>query len=371
MRLRNQVAGATDYRAAGRRRRSRRVRKAPRHNFIDELVLKKLAALRISAVAAVHRRRVHPPGVPRRCRHPADAGGSREVPRRHVADKRAKLIDALLERPEFVDYWAYKWSRPAARLDAQAAAAGDVGVLPVHPPERGRQQAVGPLRPRHPDRHGQHAAERRGQLLRPAQGRTDLTETTSRHVPRHVDHLRPLPQPPAGEVDAGPVLGDGEPVPRVGLKNGDRAGEVIVQSLARRRRAAPAPRHAMPPTPLDGKPLRLDSTPDRRAVLRRLADRADNPYFAKALVNRVWRELPGPRPGRGRGRPAQTNPPTNAELLDALAKDFVEHKLRREAPDPHDHELGRVSAVVAAGAGQRGRRPLLLALPRSAGCRPR
>ena len=25
-------------------------------------------------------------------------------------DKRAKLIDALLERDEFVDYWAYKWS---------------------------------------------------------------------------------------------------------------------------------------------------------------------------------------------------------------------------------------------------------------------
>src|SRR4029079_19375432 len=24
-------------------------------------------------------------------------------------DKRAKLIDSLLERPEFVDYWAYKW----------------------------------------------------------------------------------------------------------------------------------------------------------------------------------------------------------------------------------------------------------------------
>ena len=24
--------------------------------------------------------------------------------------KRAKLIDKLLERPEFVDYWAHKWS---------------------------------------------------------------------------------------------------------------------------------------------------------------------------------------------------------------------------------------------------------------------
>ena len=26
------------------------------------------------------------------------------------ADKRAKLIDALLERSEYVDYWSYKWS---------------------------------------------------------------------------------------------------------------------------------------------------------------------------------------------------------------------------------------------------------------------
>src|SRR5262249_37411999 len=25
-------------------------------------------------------------------------------------DKRARLIDALLERPEYVDYWTYKWS---------------------------------------------------------------------------------------------------------------------------------------------------------------------------------------------------------------------------------------------------------------------
>src|SRR5205814_5510870 len=25
-------------------------------------------------------------------------------------DKRARLIDGLLERPEFVDYWSYKWS---------------------------------------------------------------------------------------------------------------------------------------------------------------------------------------------------------------------------------------------------------------------
>ena len=26
------------------------------------------------------------------------------------ADKRAKLIDRLIQKPEFVDYWSYKWS---------------------------------------------------------------------------------------------------------------------------------------------------------------------------------------------------------------------------------------------------------------------
>jgi len=50
-----------------------------------------------------------------------------------------------------------------------------------------------------------------------------------------------------------------------------------------------------------------------------------NPYFARTLVNRMWRNFMG----RGLVEPVDdfraTNPPTNAPLLDALAKDFVEH----------------------------------------------
>jgi len=52
----------------------------------------------------------------------------------------------------------------------------------------------------------------------------------------------------------------------------------------------------------------------------------DNPFFAKALVNRLW----GHFLGRGLVHEVddlrETNPPSNPELLDALAKDFVEHK---------------------------------------------
>ena len=51
----------------------------------------------------------------------------------------------------------------------------------------------------------------------------------------------------------------------------------------------------------------------------------DNPFFARSFVNRIW----GHYFGIGLVDPvddfSQANPPTNARLLDALAKDFIEH----------------------------------------------
>ncbi|MCA9148675.1 MAG: DUF1553 domain-containing protein, partial [Planctomycetales bacterium] len=51
----------------------------------------------------------------------------------------------------------------------------------------------------------------------------------------------------------------------------------------------------------------------------------DNPFFAKALVNRYWKHCFG----RGLVDPEDdmrvTNPASNPELLDALATDFVDH----------------------------------------------
>ena len=84
--------------------------KFQRHNYIDDLVLTKLKALNIApsgpAPDATFIRRAY-----------LDAAGvlptSEEVEdflADQAADKRAKLIDRLLERDEYVDYWAYKWS---------------------------------------------------------------------------------------------------------------------------------------------------------------------------------------------------------------------------------------------------------------------
>ena len=54
-----------------------------------------------------------------------------------------------------------------------------------------------------------------------------------------------------------------------------------------------------------------------------MADK-NNPFFAKALVNRYWKHFFG----RGLVDPEddmrETNPATNPELLNALAKNFIE-----------------------------------------------
>src|SRR5207244_9042480 len=78
---------------------------------------------------------------------------------------------------------------------------------------------------------------------------------------------------------------------RVSLKNGDRSGEVIVQSLP--SGDVPHPRRgvAMPPTPLDAKPLSLASALDRRRYFADWLKSPENPYFSNAVVYSVCRNF--------------------------------------------------------------------------------
>jgi hypothetical protein len=75
-----------------------------------------------------------------------------------------------------------------------------------------------------------------------------------------------------------------------------------------------------------GPEFKVEKGKDVRAQLFEWMRSADNPYFARSFVNRIW----GHYYGVGLVDPvddfSQANPPTNARLLDALAKDFVDHK---------------------------------------------
>src|SRR5690606_20174649 len=79
---------------------------------------------------------------------------------------------------------------------------------------------------------------------------------------------------------------------------------------------------AMPPQPLDGEPLDPDARVDRRAHFADWLADPSNPYFDRAIINRVWANFFG----RGLIDPPDdlraTNPPSDAAQLDWLVEDF-------------------------------------------------
>jgi len=80
------------------------------------------------------------------------------------------------------------------------------------------------------------------------------------------------------------------------------------------------------PKLLDGPVLKVSAEEDPRHKLVDWMAQPDNPFFAKALCNRMWGHLLG----RGLVDPVddmrETNPPSNPALLDALANDFINYK---------------------------------------------
>jgi hypothetical protein len=79
---------------------------------------------------------------------------------------------------------------------------------------------------------------------------------------------------------------------------------------------------AVLPKTLTGKSLAIGSTDDPRDALAAWMTDPANPFFAKVMANRIWKELMG----QGLVEPVDdmraTNPPSNGPLLDALADDF-------------------------------------------------
>jgi hypothetical protein len=77
---------------------------------------------------------------------------------------------------------------------------------------------------------------------------------------------------------------------------------------------------------LDAAPMEVASDEDPRHKLVDWMANKDNPFFARAVANRYWSHFFG----RGIVDPIDdmrvTNPPTNPELLDALAKELVDSK---------------------------------------------
>lgn len=115
---------------------------------------------------------------------------------------------------------------------------------------------------------------------------------------------------------------------RVGTKAIDGAGKVRDKRIFHNDGVAmsrnPRTGQELKPTGLGAAPLELAAEVDPRVALADWLTDPANPFFAKSVVNRYWKHFFG----RGLVEPEDdmraTNPPTNPELLDALARHFVE-----------------------------------------------
>ncbi|MER3415191.1 MAG: hypothetical protein C4297_03135 [Gemmataceae bacterium] len=295
-----------------------------RYNYIDDLVLAQLRDLHIppSSLCTDREfiRRVY-----------LDAAGILPTPEEVQAfvadqrpDKRARLIAQLLERSEFVDYWTYKWCDlflVSTRRLPQAAVWSFYQYL---------RQSVAANKPW--DRLAREILTVQGSNLEQGAANyfalhkdiADLTEATcvtflGMSLTCARCHNHPLEKWTQDQYWSLANL-----FARVRFKNGDRFGEVIVQVQPSGDVLHPRRNTAMPPRPLDGEPA-PDHIGDRREHFVRWLTAPDNPYFARAIVNRIWRHYLG----RGLIEPEDdlraTNPPTHPELLAALTQDFVAH----------------------------------------------
>jgi len=295
-----------------------------RHNYIDDLVLAKLKALRIAPSKtcddSTFIRRAY-----------LDAAGilptSEEVEEflaDRSPDKRSRLIDRLLERDEFVDYWAYKWS------DLLLVSSRKLQPTSMWSFYKWIRQSVKDNKPW--NRFAYELFTSSGDTRQNGalnyfvlhKDPIDLAENaTAAFMGNRITcarcHNHPLEKWTQTQYYAFV-----NQFARIGLKNGSSQRDVVVFAKAIGDVNHPRLLKPLPPTPLDGEPMPLNSTEDRRVHFAKWLVSPKNTYFARSLVNRVW----GNFMGRGLVDPVDdvraTNPASNEELFAALAKDFVE-----------------------------------------------
>ena len=300
---------------------------AARYNVIDDHVLAKLRQMHIAPSP------IAPDHVFIR-RASLDAAGilpSRQEVEAFVQDrspdKRAKLVDRLLARDEFVDYWTYKWSdvllvssRSLGRNNMRAFSAWIRGHVQRNTPwdkfvvelttATGRTSENGAANYFLIHRSPVELAENYTQAF------LGLTLTCARC------HNHPMEK--WTQTD---YYGFANLFSRVTMKEdgigGVKGDAATIISTSDGEILHPRVGVAMAPRPLDGVPMASHDRTDRRAYLAAWLTSPDNRQFARTIVNRVWANYFG----RGLVHPVDdlrfTNPATNEPLLDAVTDAFV------------------------------------------------
>lgn len=306
----------------------------PVNNEIDRLVFSQLKQLRLKpaelAPDHVFLRRAY-----------LDVLGVLPTPeeaRAFLADadpsKREKLIDRLLNRPEFAEYWAQKWSD---LLRNEEKALDRKGVAVFHRWIAAQLAADRPLTEFAHDilaATGSTYANPAANFWRAVRDPLQRAESVAQvflgvRIGCARCHNHPFDRWTIDDYygfAANFARIDYRVVENNRKDNLDKHEFVGEQFVFQNRTGEVTnPRTQRPAEPrfLGAKSPARGPDADRLTALANWVTSPDNEFFARAQVNRIWLHLMG----RGLVDPNDdfraTNPPTNPELLDRLAKDFV------------------------------------------------
>ncbi|HVJ79974.1 MAG TPA: DUF1549 domain-containing protein [Planctomycetia bacterium] len=295
-------------------------------NFIDEIVLEKLKELNVPPSP-------HASDEEFLRRVTIDTTGALPTPAQReafltdpAATRREKLVDRLLASPEFVDYWTYRWSdlllvnsdrlRPPAmfaysRWIRERVAAGTpwdalVRELLVAQGSSLENGAVN-FFALHPDP-------------------MELIETVSTAFMGMPLNCCRCHNHPLEKWTNDQYFGFLNLVSRTRQKSGPGDGNIVVFADRNGDIVQPLTGKIRSPQPLDGAPIRGDDPSDRRRALADWLTSPSNPYFTRAIVNRVWANYLGVGLVEKVDDLRLTNPASNEKLLTALAKHLTEKK---------------------------------------------
>ncbi len=293
--------------------------RVPARNFIDELATAKLRQLNLPP---------SPPATDAEFLRRAQLDTTGTLPtadevRAFLADpapdKRDRVIEGLLASPGFTDYWSYKWSDlllvNSSRLPPRAARSYYAWI-------RGNVEAGTPW-----DVLVRELVTAQGSTLEHGAGnffilhddpRLMAETTTQAFLGMSVGcakcHNHPMEKWTNDDYYALANL-----FARVRTKNGPADGERLLVAANTGDLVQPRTGRPQRPRPLDGPPLDPDAPADRRAALADWLVSRDNPYFSKAIVNRVWANFLGVGLVERVDDLRVTNPASNEALLAAAA----------------------------------------------------
>lgn len=305
------------------------------HNYIDEQILAKLRTMRMNpsgdCTDSQFQRRAYLdllgilPTVEEARAFVADTS----------ADKRSKLIDQLLERPEYADQWALKWSdllrNEERTLDRKGVQNFYHWIRQSFAENKPLNQFVAELLSARGSTYT-HPAANYYRANRDAVTRGEATAELFLGVRLKCAQCHNHPFDRWTQDD---YYGWADVMARVDYKilenrrtdtndSHEFVGEQIVYEADQGEVKDPRGDRTVKPKLL-GAPAALRNSEDRLDALAAWVTSPKNPFFAPAQVNRIWFHLMG----RGLVDPVDdfrpTNPASHPELLDALAKDFVAH----------------------------------------------